>query len=167
MTELKPNRTLESIINEANEIIEQTKKGELDREPRMARLTELCDDLALTAEEYRNKDAIYALIERLTNALLHEELTDPTPWKSQQSEYPVYSESMLGARSWKDVPQDLASEYGTDKKNYAKPTRRKRNKSELAFADRNVKSRERARKASYRAFIKGEDVPVRLRVGVK
>ena len=101
MTELKPNRPLESIINEANDIIEQTKKGELDREPRLARLTELCDDLALTAEEYRNKDAIYALIERLTNALLHEELTDPTPWKSQQSEYPVYSENMLDKRSEK------------------------------------------------------------------
>ncbi|OIN67407.1 hypothetical protein BLD48_05825 [Exiguobacterium sp. KRL4] len=167
MTELKPNRPLESIINEANEIIEQTKKGELDRGPRMDRLTELCDDLALTAEEYRNKDNIYALIERLTNALLHEELTDPTPWKSQQSEYPVYSENMLDKKSQKNVPQELASEYGMDRKNHGRPVRRKRTKSELAFADRTVKSRERARKASYRAFVQGEDVPVRLRVSVK
>lgn len=161
------SRPLESIISEAEYIIEQTKKGELSREARIDRLTYLCEDLALTMEEYSNRDAINALIERLSNAVLHEELTDPTPWKSQHAEYPVYSESMLGARSWKDVPQDLATEYGTDRKNHSRPVRRKRTKSELAFADRTVKSRERARKASYRAFMKGEDVPVRLRVAIK
>lgn len=161
------SRPLESIISEADYIIEQTKKGELSREDRIDRLTYLCEDLALTAAEYSNKDAIYALIERLSNAVLHEELTDPTPWKSQHSEYPVYSENMLDKKSQKNVPQELSAEYGTDRKNYGRPVRRKRTKSELAFADRVVKSRERARKASYRAFVKGEEVPVRLRVAIK
>lgn len=161
------SRPLESIISEAEYIIEQTKKGELPREERIDRLSYLCEDLALTAAEYSNKDAIYALIERLSNAVLHEELTDPTPWKSQHAEYPVYSENMLNQKRWKDAPQEAAADYGTDRKNHAKPVRRKRTNSELAFANRAVKSRERARKASYRAFMKGEEVPVRLRVAIK
>lgn len=96
-------------------------------------------------------------VEKLTNAILHEELTDNTSWKTRQSEYPFLSEYQFGRRRGEEVSFKKAEEVGTDRKTYRKPTRRLREGKEDRHLDRVTKSRNDQRRKNYRDFISGKN----------
>ncbi|MBR8661143.1 hypothetical protein [Brevibacillus sp. NL20B1] len=103
-------------------------------------------------------------LERLANAVLHEELTDPSVWKAKHAEYPFFSEIQLERRTNRDDREEAASLEATDGKCYRKPTRRKRSPKENAFMDRTVKSRNKQRREQYRKDTRpGEVVTYNIR----
>lgn len=105
----------------------------------------------------------HALIDRLTDAVLDEELSDNTAWKSRHSEYPFLSEAQLSRRTdgvnqrkyeagVGEVPLVAAVTYGTDGRNYASPKRRERSDNENLFIDEGIRVANKERKARYAEF---------------
>jgi len=81
------------------------------------------------------------VLDRLASLILFDDLTDDTPWKTQNTEYPIESERQeldyhkgLTARA---VPESIS----TDGKDYRMPTRRIRTPSENAHMDREYEGR--------------------------
>jgi len=117
-----------------------------------------------------------AQLERLTDYILREELTDPNLHKVLHNEYPILSETQLerrrfGARgseesnmrgevslSTGDDIDDSASrqhsgvgsQLATDGKTYRYPIRRTRSKQEQIFIDENTKIRNKRRAKQYK-----------------
>lgn len=82
-----------------------------------------------------------SVLDRLASLILFDDLTDDTPWKTQNTEYPIESERQeldyhkgLTTRA---VPDSLS----TDGKDYRMPTRRVRSPSENAHMDREYEGR--------------------------
>lgn len=90
-----------------------------------------------------------ALLERLADAVLDEELTDQRRSKAHE-EYPILSERQLDRRYEHEYSIDLADSYDTDGKNRAKPYRRPRTNSENRFIDRESRRKNRRRNAQYK-----------------
>lgn len=104
------------------------------------------------------------LLERLADAILDEELTDPDPHKVAHTEYPFFSDWQLDLRRDRESSFKVTEETGTDGRDYRVPKRRKRTNHENAFIDRTAKSRNKARAAQYkRDTSPGEVVPYNLR----
>lgn len=91
-----------------------------------------------------------ALLERLADAVLDEELTDPNPYKVAHNEYPFMSDWQLELRRDRETGLKAAEETGTDGRNYAAPKRRRRTGYENNFVDRNAKIRNAERAAQYK-----------------
>lgn len=91
-----------------------------------------------------------SLIDRLTDAVLDEELTDMHPDKVTRTEYPFMSDWQLELRRDRETSLKIAEEIGTDGKSYAVPHRRKRSGYENRAVDRNAKIRNVARAAQYK-----------------
>jgi hypothetical protein len=94
-----------------------------------------------------------AELERLANAVLHEELTDDDEHKMSREEYPIMSERQHERRVVRepmtDTPENLQQR---------RATRRKRTVYEMLYVDRNAKIRNRERRKAYREFTKVQPV---------
>ncbi|MHA7962859.1 hypothetical protein ACX93W_01855 [Paenibacillus sp. CAU 1782] len=91
-----------------------------------------------------------AMLDRLTDAILDEELTDPNPHKVSHGEYPFMSEWQLDLRRDRETGLKAAEETGTDGRNHRKPTRRRRTNYENWRVDRDAKGRNKARQEQYK-----------------
>lgn len=90
-----------------------------------------------------------ALLDRLADAILDEELTDPHPDKVTNTEYPFMSEWQLDLRRDKETGLKAAEETGTDGRDYRKPTRRRRTNYENWRVDADAKGRNEHRRQQY------------------
>lgn len=104
------------------------------RKKRVAEVERLTDEYI--AASGRVPDG--ALLERMTNVILHEELTDNDKDKMQKYEYPILSDSMYQRRTegrrgkskrkdklvLREVPLSHARNLGADGKNYTVPNRK-------------------------------------------
>lgn len=95
-----------------------------------------------------------AQLERLTDAILEEELSDPLKNKMRTAEYPIMSDWQLDVRHDQETGDELASSVGTDGRNHRRPIRRKRSDSENRFTDRHARIRNKERRQAYRDFTK-------------
>lgn len=91
-----------------------------------------------------------AMIDRLADAILDEELTDMHPDKMTRNEYPIMSERQEFTRRDREYSLNLADSYDTDGKNRAKPERRHRIAKEERFIDKVSRNKNRARNAQYK-----------------
>jgi hypothetical protein len=97
-------------------------------------------------------------LERLTDTILCEELTDQRRNKMQAVEYSFMSTWQLDARHEKEYAEVLADGHGADGRNYNRPTRRVRTGREHHAVNKQAKSRNDARKAKYREFTKVQPI---------
>lgn len=97
-------------------------------------------------------------LERLADYILREELTDTDRMKSRNNEYPFMSERQIDRRRAEEVPLKVAEEVGIDGRNYREPVKRKRTFRENLLSDKYAKSRNKERRAKYRAFT--EEQPI-------
>lgn len=91
-----------------------------------------------------------AQLERLTDYILREELTDPNPYKIAHTEYPFMSEYQLELRRDRETGLKAAEETGTDGRDYRKPTKRRRTNYENWRVDSGAKNRNSERAAQYK-----------------
>jgi hypothetical protein len=91
-----------------------------------------------------------AELERLANAVLHEELTDQRRNKLTAPEYPFMSEWQLAVRQNREYDIKLAEEIATDGRSHRPPTRRHRTARENRFVDMYAKSKNAERRRQYR-----------------
>ncbi|MEC0370029.1 hypothetical protein [Paenibacillus chibensis] len=91
-----------------------------------------------------------AQLERLTDYILREELTDSRPDKMTLEEYPIMSERQEERRRDNEYSLDLAESYDLDGVNRAKPERRHRTAREHRFVDKLAQTKNRRRKAQYK-----------------
>ena len=117
-----------------------------DRTERMASVKALIDRYI---SDY-NVPPDMAQLERLSNYILREELTDNRPDKVALEEYPIMSERQLERRRSSEVPLKVAEEYGADGRNYRVPKRRKLSTREMIFVDQHAKIRNKVRADQYR-----------------
>ncbi|MBE3649178.1 hypothetical protein [Paenibacillus polymyxa] len=89
-------------------------------------------------------------LERLTDYILREEITDPNPYKMSQTEYPFMSERQFELRRDREASGSAAEATGTDGKDYSRPTRRKRTEYENWRVDTGAKIRNKERAEQYR-----------------
>ncbi|MDR5583132.1 hypothetical protein ABND12_19365 [Paenibacillus larvae] len=89
-------------------------------------------------------------LERLADYLLLEELNNNYSDKVTQTEYPFFSERQLDRRHKKETTVKAAEYIGMDGRNHKAGKRRKRNKWETSFIDKNAKILNAERKAQYR-----------------
>lgn len=99
-------------------------------------------------------------LERLADLLLYEELSNTHPDKMAREEYPIMSEHQLSRRHSGEVSMKVAEEYGSDRRNYKPPVRRKRTRKETWKIDREAKSRNEERRKMYREFTRVQAVKV-------
>lgn len=91
-------------------------------------------------------------LERLADLMLYEELSNAHPDKMAREEYPIMSDHQLSRRHSGEVSMKVAEEYGSDKRCYKPPVRRKRTRKETWRIDRDAKSRNEERRKAYREF---------------
>jgi len=90
-----------------------------------------------------------ALIERLTDAILDEELTDPNPYKVSHEEYPFMSDRQLDLRRDRETGLKAVEETGMDGRDYRKPTKRRRTNYENWHVDHHARGRNKERQRQY------------------
>jgi len=100
-------------------------------------------------------------LEKLTDAILCEELTDMHPDKITRTEYPFMSDWQLDARHENEYADTLGEAHGTDGRKHSKPTRRVRTGREHFAVNKHTKSRNLERKRKYREFTKVQSVTTR------
>lgn len=99
-------------------------------------------------------------LEKLADLLLYEELSDTHSDKMAREEYPIMSEHQLSRRHSGEVSMKVAEEYGSDRRNYKPPVRRKRTRKETWRIDREAKSRNEERRKAYREFTRVQAVKI-------
>lgn len=138
------------------DIRKRTKAGALGRKERMDEIAALIDRYELSP----GKDA--ETIDRLTNLVLYEELTDPRPDKMTLEEYPIMSETQREERVKDEVASKLAEEVATDGRNYRVPSRdSNRNMRKYLgqlFRDEDARSRNKERRRAYEEFTKVQPI---------
>jgi hypothetical protein len=97
-------------------------------------------------------------LEKLTDAILCEELTDMHPDKITRTEYPFMSDWQLDARHENEYADTLGEAHGTDGRKHSKPTRRVRTGREHFVVNKHTKSRNLGRKRKYREFTKVQPI---------
>lgn len=116
----------------------------------------------------RNSSKVKTILGLLSDSLLHETLKDPTPYKSQNTEYPIHSEQQLRMRTFKNTGLDnTLLTYDSTGKNHALPLRRLRTFYEIDTIEAGAIARNEERKAKYGAFVAGKEVPLLLKVQIK
>lgn len=136
---------------EAARIISDTKSGLNGMDDRQVRIKAI-KDLTETYTAANGKRPDNDILERLTDCILHEELTDPDVYKIAHNEYPFMSEHQFDLRRGRELNEGLVENHGTDGKNHAKPTRRKRTKKENLLSDKNARIRNKEIARKYREF---------------
>jgi|GEM_PF-1679808 len=113
-----------------------------------------------------------AELERLTDYILREELTDRHPDKMTRNEYPFMSEWQLGRRHDREVSLWVAESIGADGVDHRPRKKRMRSKYENAWMDRGIRTKNAARKAQYRRdtspgpVVEGASMPFTQCVGI-
>lgn len=91
-----------------------------------------------------------ALLDRLADAVMDEEITDPNPYKVQHTEYPFFSQRQLDLRRDRETSLKAAEEVGTDGRDYRVPKRRRRTNYENWRVDADAKIRNDERAEQYK-----------------
>jgi hypothetical protein len=131
-----------------------------DRTERMAAVHALIDRYIEANGEVPDR----AQLERLTDYILREELTDRNRMKSREEEYPFLSERQMDRRYESEYAEALAEDYDSNGRNCAKPERRHRIAKEQRFIDRKSQQENRARNRQYkRDTSPGEVITYNLR----
>lgn len=89
-------------------------------------------------------------VERLTDYILREELTDRHPDKVTREEYPFFSAWQLELRRDKETSDTAAEFHGQDGRDHRAPRKRKRTAYERWKVDAGAKIRNQARAARYK-----------------
>jgi hypothetical protein len=118
----------------------------VDRAERMAAIHTLTDAYFDSIGSF--PDA--AEVERLTDHILREELTDRHPDKVTREEYPFFSAWQLELRRDKETSDTAAEFHGQDGRDHRAPTKRKRTAYERWKVDAGAKIRNQARAARYK-----------------
>lgn len=90
-----------------------------------------------------------ALLDRLADVILYEELTDTSKNKMTREEYPIMSEYQEDRRRDNEYADVLAESYDSNGVNHAKPERRHRTERDNRFVEKEARTKNRARKAQY------------------
>lgn len=117
-----------------------------DRTERMAAVQALIDRYIEANGEVPDR----AQLERLTDYILREELTDRHPDKITRNEYPFMSTWQLELRHDRETSLKVAEETGTDGRDYRVPKRRKRSTYENIHVDQAAKIRNKERADRYK-----------------
>ncbi len=141
-------------VNEIEEIAEQIASEKFagtlaDRDYRKQQIDALIED-HFTGTGAMPDDT---QIERLTDALLCEELTDSTPYKIANTEYPIMNERMFDERAAKNAAATAAVH---EQERKMTGSRRQRSPYENALSDRKAKARNKERRKRYNDFISGK-----------
>lgn len=129
----------------AAKVTEVIERRIVDRSERMAVIDGMINDYVKEVGETPDS----AQLERLTDGILYEELSDTHPDKITNTEYPFMSEWQLDLRRDRESIEVSANE-GTDGKNHRLPTRRRRNGYENWYMDHHAKGRNKERQDQYR-----------------
>jgi hypothetical protein len=139
-----------------NDLWTQTKAGKLPRADRFAAIERLTDEyIAVTG---RRPDP--AQLDRLATLCLYEEVSDSTPWKTRNTEYPVHSDRQREEIEKHEVGEKPIKYLANDGRKREKPTRRKRSDYENTVVNRKAIARNAERKRKYREFTKVQPVTV-------
>jgi hypothetical protein len=135
-----------------------TKRGELPREVRIGKINTLIEDYFGKTGEMPDGIAL----ERLSDLILYEELTDSDRMKVRNNEYPILSEYQFDRRDnvVSTVGDDIENSP-SDGRKHLKPTRRSRSDYENKFVNKKAKIRNKERKHAYNEFTKVQPVTVR------
>lgn len=117
-----------------------------DRGVRMVAVEALIDEYVEAVGERPDGD----VLERLTDYILREELTDDNPHKVAHNEYPFLSESQMQLRYERECGLEIAENHDTDGRNRATPIRRRRTAKESRFIDKAARMKNRKRNAQYK-----------------
>lgn len=128
-----------------------------DRQERMVAVDSLINEYVRDTGEV----PVGAQLERLTNAILMEELTDPNNHKVAHNEYPILSDIQMSRRQMGrrgseatnmngEVGAQAASSVSTSGQDYRYPSRRTRTKEENMTVDMKAKIRNKERAEQYK-----------------
>lgn len=121
-----------------------------DRVARLERITALTDAYM----DATDKEPDHIALERITDLVLFEELTD-TNKNKMKTEYPIMSERMEKTRRSSETSEKMAEEYDHFGKNNNKPVRRRLSTYESIQIDKSAKSKNAEKRKNYNAFTKG------------
>ncbi|MEV2661799.1 hypothetical protein ABNC42_14930 [Paenibacillus larvae] len=131
-------------FNEA--VAELIEKDIADREERIKAVEALTDAYV----DSTGQEPSAAQLERLTDYILLEEINDNSSDKVTQSEYPFFSDRQLERRYKRETTVKAAEYVGMDGRSHRAGKRRKRNKWETDYVDKNAKIWNAERKAQYK-----------------
>ncbi|MED0863740.1 hypothetical protein P4388_32830 [Bacillus thuringiensis] len=154
--------TKEELHEAITAIYERTKAGALEREERIAAINDLLS-------KYDGTPPANAL-ERLSDLILYEELSDTRRNKMSAEEYPIMSERMEKTRKTGEASEKMAEEYDITGSNYGVPKRRTRSPYDNLFTDRHAKARNKTARRRYNDFINGKSsgqFTVNIATGIK
>jgi hypothetical protein len=117
-----------------------------DRVERMAVIESLINEYMVGTGELPER----IQLERLTDAILMEELTDMHPDKVTNNEFPFLSEWQFNLRRDNEYSLKLAEETDTNGRDHKVGKRRVRTSKENAMIDKYAKSRNEERRRQYR-----------------
>ena len=83
------------------------------------------------------------VLDRLATLILQDEIADPTPYKSKNTEYPIHSPRQEADYCKKLTSKGVPESLGQDGIDYRLPTRRQRTPSENAHIDREMGAKKR------------------------
>jgi len=159
--------TKEELHETITVLYERTKAGALEREERIAQI----DALLATYEGTPPETAL----ERLSDLILYEELSDTRRNKMTAEEYPIMSENQENRRkddrhvrkrpegSGREVSLREASSVDIGGRSYRRPVRK-------IWSNKDVKSRNRKLRKRYNAFVSGKSsgqFTVNIATGIK
>ncbi|WP_113755027.1 hypothetical protein [Bacillus pumilus] len=159
--------TKEELHEAITDLYERTKAGALEREERIAEI----DGLLAAYDGTPPKNAL----ERLSDLILYEELSDARRNKMSAAEYPIMSENQENRRkdgrhvrkrpegSGREVSLREASSVDIGGRNYRRPVRK-------IWSNKDVKSRNRKLRKRYNAFVSGKSsgqFTVNIATGIK
>lgn len=116
-----------------------------DRAARIELIRRLTEDYTAANDKYPEG----ALLERLADAVLNEELSDQKKNKTRTTEYPFLSERQFRTRHEQEVGLEGAATTGVDGRDYRMPKRRKRSNYENNFVDKHARSTNADRRKQY------------------
>jgi hypothetical protein len=153
---------------EAERIINETRSGLNGMSDRQVRITAI-KNLTEAYTAANGERPASETLERLTDAILHEELTDNNEHKVAHTEYPFLSDTQIARRQEGkhrrktdnpkfEVPLMVAENIGQDGKDYRYPTRKKRGKNDALLRDKNAQIRNKEIALRYREFTGEQEV---------
>ncbi len=131
----------------------QTKAGNLPREQRFEAIERLTEEYIVANGKRPDTEDL----DRLASLCLYEELTDDTPWKTQNTEYPIHSEEQRIQIEKNEVGMKALGLVDSNRRQISEGKRRKRSDYENSKANK-VRSRNLERKRKYRDFTKPQPV---------
>lgn len=159
--------TKEELHEAVTALYERTKSGALERDERIAAISALLAKYDGTPPD--------TALERLSDLILYEELSDTRRNKMSAEEYPIMSENQENRRkdarhvrkrpegAGREVPLNEASSVDIGGRNYRRPVRK-------IWSNKDVKSRNRKLRKRYNDFVNGKSsgqFTVNIATGIK